>query len=210
MTAAVTAGCISTCAQRAGIIRSQYGSRGESGQVTVLLCQECGAGFQGLRALGPTLAVSAEFAEPDATSSLPSLVLPRLMAPWLVSGWNTPAWSWLHFGSSRDSKGCSALKIVEIRLNIIINTFVVILINNSINSVLLKPQFLFSSDSSNSPSSPLCCWFPRLLAGSSESFLSRAMTGFLWQVVFWLKMSVIQHTLPPSRQPGKCLCCVRV
>lgn len=65
MIAAVTAGCISTCAQRAGIIRSQCGSRGESGEVTVLLCQDGGAGFQGLGALGPTLALSAEFAEPE-------------------------------------------------------------------------------------------------------------------------------------------------
>lgn len=161
--------------------------------------------------LGPTLAVSVEFAEPATTSSLPAPVLPRLLDPWLFGAWDAPAWSWLHFSSSRGSKGCNALGIIETMLSIIIKTFVVILINNSINSALLRPRFLFSSDSSVSPSSPPCRWFPRLLAGSSESFLSRAMTGFLWQVVFWLKTAVIQHALPqPARQPGKrpaaCVC----
>lgn len=92
---------------------------------------------------------------------------------------------------------------METRLSIVINPFVVILINNAINSALLRPRFLFSSDSSVSPSSPLCRWFPRLLAGSSESFLSRAMTGFLWQVVFCLKTAVIQRALPPAGWPGK-------
>lgn len=135
--------------------------------------------------------------------SLPPLVLPRLLAPWSVGAWDAPAWRWLHFGSSSGSKGCNALGIVETRLSIIINPFVVILINNSINSVLVRPEFLFSSDSSISPSSPPCRWFPRLLAGSSESFLSRAMTGFLWQVVFWLKTAVIQCALPPAGRPGK-------
>ncbi|XP_009992267.1 PREDICTED: basic leucine zipper transcriptional factor ATF-like [Chaetura pelagica] len=45
-------------------------------------------------------------------------------------------------------------------------------------------------------------WFPRLLAGSSESLLSRAMTGFLWQVVFWLKTAVIQAPSPRPGGPG--------
>ncbi|XP_065542156.1 basic leucine zipper transcriptional factor ATF-like isoform X3 [Lathamus discolor] len=29
------------------------------------------------------------------------------------------------------------------------------------------------------------------------------MTGFLWQVVFWLKTAVIQRALPPAGRPGK-------
>lgn len=161
--------------------------------------------------LGPTLAVSAEFAEPATISSLPAPVLPRLLDPWLVGAWDAPAWSWLHFSSSRVRKCCNALGVAETMLSTIIKTFVVILINNSVNSVLLRPRFLFSSDSSVSPSSPQCRWFPRLLAGSSESFLSRAMTGFLWQVVFWLKTAVIQHALPqpagqPGKQPAACVC----
>lgn len=106
------------------------------------------------------------------------------------------------------SKGCDFL--LKAGPSITIRPFVVILINSSNTSVLLRPRFLFSSDSSVSPSSPPGCWFPRLLAGSSESFLSRAMTGFLWQVVFWLKTAVIQRALPPARRPGKrttaCVC----
>lgn len=171
--------------------------------MTGSLCRGGGAAFQGLRMLGPALAVSAELAEPAAVYFLPPLVLPRLLAPWSAGAWDAPAWSWLHFGSRRGSKGFDALRILETRLRIIINPFVVILLNNSINSVLLRPWLLFSSDSSVSPSSPPCRWFPRLLAGSSESFLSRAMTGFLWQVVFWLKTAVIQCALPPAGWPGK-------
>jgi len=188
--------CFNLCTG-SGTVRSQCGS----GVGIGWLCQGGGAAFQGLRALGPALAVLAEFAEPVAASCLSPLVLPRLLAPWSAGAWDAPAWSRLHFSSSRGSKGCNARRIVETRLSIVINPFVVILINNSINSVLLRPRFLFSSDSSVSPSSPPGCWFPRLLAGSSESFLSRAMTGFLWQVVFWLKTAVILRALPPAGRP---------
>lgn len=41
-------------------------------------------------------------------------------------------------------------------------------------------------------------------------FFPGQMTGFLWQVVFWLKTAVIRRTLPPAARPGKrpaaCMC----
>lgn len=51
-----------------------------------------GAAFQGLGVLSPALAVSAEFVEPAAMSSLPPPVLPRLLAPWWVAAREALGW----------------------------------------------------------------------------------------------------------------------
>lgn len=78
----------SICTQSTSTVRSQRGSRGAAS----LLYRGDGAAFQGLGVLGPALAVLAEFAEPAAMSSLPSLVLPRLLAPWSVAAGDALGW----------------------------------------------------------------------------------------------------------------------